>query len=72
GPEKFAELVAHIAPSLQTLRLDGAGPGAPPPAFAHRLLFAVRFADFPIRAQPAALGETQVLEDVMEEYDDLG
>ncbi|KAH9926312.1 Nup85 nucleoporin-domain-containing protein [Epithele typhae] len=42
----FAELVAHIAPSLQTLRLDGAGPGAPPPAFAHRLLFAVRFADF--------------------------
>ena len=45
GPSKFAELVADIAPSLHKLALDA--PTARAPAvFAHRLQFAVRFAEF--------------------------
>ncbi|KAH9941663.1 uncharacterized protein BXZ73DRAFT_98050 [Epithele typhae] len=40
GPDKFADLVVHIAPLLQTLRSDGAGLSAPPLAVAPRLLSA--------------------------------
>ena len=48
GPSKFAQLVAHIAPSLHNLRLDTSSTtgSAPPGVFAHRLQFAVRFAEF--------------------------
>ncbi|CCM06137.1 uncharacterized protein FIBRA_08387 [Fibroporia radiculosa] len=42
GPEKYARYVANIAPSLQTLRSNSGANGV----FVHRLMFAVRFAEF--------------------------
>ncbi|KAH9924587.1 Nup85 nucleoporin-domain-containing protein [Amylocystis lapponica] len=42
GPEKYARLVANIAPSLQALRKGGGAYGV----FLYRLQFAVRFAEF--------------------------
>jgi len=42
GPEHFARYVADIAPSLQTLRTQPGFPGV----FIHRLMFAVRYAEF--------------------------
>jgi nuclear pore complex protein Nup85 len=42
GPEKFASCVANIAPSLQKLQTQ---PG-PQWIFIHRLIFAVRYAEF--------------------------
>lgn len=44
GPEKFARLVANIAPSLHTLRAEqGSSANG---IFIYRLMFAVRFAEF--------------------------
>ncbi|KAI0917961.1 hypothetical protein AcW1_006947 [Taiwanofungus camphoratus] len=42
GPERYAHLVANIAPSLQALRTKS-GPNG---VFIYRLVFAVRFAEF--------------------------
>lgn len=42
GPEHFARYVADIAPSLQALRTQPGFPGV----FIHRLMFAVRYAEF--------------------------
>ncbi|KAI0832142.1 Nup85 nucleoporin-domain-containing protein [Trametes gibbosa] len=46
GPEQFAQLVANVAPSLQTLRTDSGANIAAPGVFLHRLMFAIRFAEF--------------------------
>ena len=42
GPSQFARYVADIAPSLQALRMQPESPGV----FIHRLMFAVRYAEF--------------------------
>jgi len=42
GPEQFTRYVAGIAPSLQTLRTQSGAQGI----FIHRLMFAVRYAEF--------------------------
>ncbi|KAI9062477.1 hypothetical protein FKP32DRAFT_1686414 [Trametes sanguinea] len=46
GPEQFARLVASIAPSLHALRTDAGTKIPAPGVFLHRLMFAVRFAEF--------------------------
>ncbi|CDO69328.1 hypothetical protein BN946_scf184746.g9 [Trametes cinnabarina] len=46
GPEQFARLVANIAPSLHALRTDAGTKILAPGVFLHRLMFAVRFAEF--------------------------
>ncbi|KAI0630839.1 Nup85 nucleoporin-domain-containing protein [Trametes polyzona] len=46
GPAPFAQLVANIAPSLQSLRTDTGATIAAPGVFLHRLMFAIRFAEF--------------------------
>ncbi|KAI8985581.1 Nup85 nucleoporin-domain-containing protein [Trametes punicea] len=46
GPERFAQLVANIAPSLHSLRMDNGAKISAPGVFLHRLVFAVRFATF--------------------------
>lgn len=53
GPEIFARSVAAIAPSLQELR---AHPGADG-VFTHRLMFAVRYAEFHQRRLSSDLQE---------------
>jgi nuclear pore complex protein Nup85 len=42
GPEQFTRHVAGIAPSLQALRMQSGAQGI----FIHRLMFAVRYAEF--------------------------
>jgi nuclear pore complex protein Nup85 len=42
GPTPFARYMSDIAPSLQTLRMQPGSPGV----FIHRLMFAVRYAEF--------------------------
>lgn len=42
GPEQFTRHVAGIAPSLQALRMQSGAHGI----FIHRLMFAVRYAEF--------------------------
>ncbi|KAI0642447.1 Nup85 nucleoporin-domain-containing protein [Trametes meyenii] len=42
----FARLVAHVAPSLHSLRTDSGTKISAPGVFLHRLMFAVRFAEF--------------------------
>ncbi|KAI0369186.1 hypothetical protein BV20DRAFT_1044625 [Pilatotrama ljubarskyi] len=46
GPDHFARLVANIAPSLHGLRADAGAKIPAPGVFTHRLMFAVRFAEF--------------------------
>ncbi|KAH9888788.1 Nup85 nucleoporin-domain-containing protein [Cubamyces lactineus] len=46
GPEQFARLVANIAPSLHSLRTEAGTKIPAPGVFLHRLMFAVRFAEF--------------------------
>ena len=55
GPANFARLVANIAPSVHTLRAqqDSLTTGV----FVHRLLFAVRLAEFHTRRVGGALHE---------------
>ncbi|KAG6332234.1 hypothetical protein ID866_6855 [Astraeus odoratus] len=42
GPEQYTKFVSGIAPSLQALRVNAAAHGV----FVHRLMFAVRYAEF--------------------------
>ncbi|KAI0774773.1 Nup85 nucleoporin-domain-containing protein [Trametes elegans] len=46
GAERFAGLVAKIAPSLHNLRAEAGAQIPAPGVFLHRLMFAVRFAEF--------------------------
>ncbi|EIW58253.1 uncharacterized protein TRAVEDRAFT_123029 [Trametes versicolor FP-101664 SS1] len=46
GSEQFAQLVANIAPSLQSLRADAGAKIPAPGVFLHRLMFVIRFAEF--------------------------
>ncbi|KAM5544312.1 hypothetical protein V8D89_001972 [Ganoderma adspersum] len=46
GATNFAQLVANIAPSLHNLPMDSAPRLSAPAVFQHRLMFAVRFAEF--------------------------
>ena len=56
GPAHFARYVADIAPSLQALRMQPGSPGV----FIHRLMFAVRYAEFQQRRINQELQEAAV------------
>ena len=53
GPAQFARYVADVAPSLQALRMQPESPGV----FIHRLMFAVRYAEFQRRRMDQELQE---------------